>query len=274
MIIEAKRGPGGSHPRHVLCAESDEERDSWVEILVRYVTGRYEEDLAGTTDSRASMSSDAPSDLQGTPVKRARNVEIAKSSAVPISQLAPDANNAKLFQSAPALDDNTTKATAQAVPEPLSISLPAASPLVESEDADIVPTVGQRSNSEMGHYSDMAEQRVVPGGRPPTTPASPEQRRKERRRSMNPLKTSERSSSPEKDTVLQTPQTPRVDASGKVKISGPMNGTPIPAGYKFGGKDAPPPDVPSSSDRREKAKSRSFWGFGRMQHGTCFHDTV
>lgn len=83
---------------------------------------------------------------------------------------------------------------------------------------------------------------------------------------MNPLKTSaipERPSSPERDPVLQTP---RVDASGKVKISGPMNGTPIPAGYKFGGKDAPPPDAPSSNDRREKAKSRSFWGFGRMQH--------
>ena len=60
-------------------------------------------------------------------------------------------------------------------------------------------------------------------------------------------------------------QTPRVDAHGKVKISAPMNGTPIPAGYKFGGKDAPPPEQ-SSSDRREKAKSRSFWGFGG-KHG-------
>jgi hypothetical protein len=27
--------------RHVLCAESDEERDSWVSVLVRYVSGKY-----------------------------------------------------------------------------------------------------------------------------------------------------------------------------------------------------------------------------------------
>ncbi len=37
LIIELKKGTGASH-RHVLCAESDSERDSWVEILVRYVS--------------------------------------------------------------------------------------------------------------------------------------------------------------------------------------------------------------------------------------------
>ena len=41
LIIEAKRGPTGTTARHVLCAESDEERDAWVEELVRYVTGTY-----------------------------------------------------------------------------------------------------------------------------------------------------------------------------------------------------------------------------------------
>ncbi|GJE91091.1 RhoGAP-domain-containing protein [Phanerochaete sordida] len=266
LIIEAKRGPGGSHARHVLCAESDEERDSWVDILVRYVTGRYEDDMSGAADSRASISSEALSDAQSTPPRRARNVEIAKGPAVPISQLAPDGRNAKLFQAAPVLHDDASKSAAQP-PEHLSSSLPStSSPLVDDdEDLEVLPVVGQRANSEMGHYSDMADQRAAPRARPPAA-ASPEQRRKERRRSMNPLRTPaipERPPTPERDAVLQTP---RVDASGKVKISGPMNGTPIPAGYKFGGKDAPPPDAPSSSDRREKAKSRSFWGFGRMQH--------
>ncbi|EKM50382.1 uncharacterized protein PHACADRAFT_263653 [Phanerochaete carnosa HHB-10118-sp] len=268
LIIEAKRGPGGPHPRHVLCAESDEERDSWVEILVRYVTGRYEDDLPGAADSRVSISSEAPSDSQGTPTRRARNMEIAKGAAVPISQLAPDANNAKLFQSAPVPDDSATKTTTQTVtvPEQLSSSLPISSPLVGGEDPDMLPAGGQRANSEMGHYSDMSDQRTVSKARLPLAMAPPEQRRKERRRSMNPLKTSaasERAPSPEREPAVQTP---RVDANGKVKISGPMNGTPIPAGYKFGGKDAPSPDASSPNDRREKAKSRSFWGFGRMQH--------
>lgn len=34
LIIESKRGPGGSNARHVLCAESDKERDAWVESKV------------------------------------------------------------------------------------------------------------------------------------------------------------------------------------------------------------------------------------------------
>ena len=61
-----------------------------------------------------------------------------------------------------------------------------------------------------------------------------------------------------------------MDAHGKVKISGPMNGAPLPAGYKL--KDAPPPEQPPpmpTSDRREKTRSRAFWGFGRT-HGKGF----
>jgi RalA-binding protein 1 len=36
-------------------------------------------------------------------------------------------------------------------------------------------------------------------------------------------------------------------------ISGPSNGTPLPAGFRFG-KD--------SNDRERKAKSMRLWGFG------------
>ena len=72
--------------------------------------------------------------------------------------------------------------------------------------------------------------------------------------------------------------TPKVDQNGKVKISGPIGGAPIPAGYKFGAsgkdkdKDAAEQSTPGS-DRREKAKSKMFWGFGRpngMQ--LCLYD--
>jgi len=42
LIIELKRGTGASH-RHVLCAESDKERDSWVEIIICYVSGVYKQ---------------------------------------------------------------------------------------------------------------------------------------------------------------------------------------------------------------------------------------
>jgi RalA-binding protein 1 len=56
----------------------------------------------------------------------------------------------------------------------------------------------------------------------------------------------------------------RVDMPAKVKISGPMNGTPIPLGLKFGAKE--PPTEAVQSDRRDKVKSRMFqWGW--RQHG-------
>jgi RalA-binding protein 1 len=58
----------------------------------------------------------------------------------------------------------------------------------------------------------------------------------------------------------------KADANAKAKISGPIGGVPIPAGYKFGGKDPSADPTATSStafERREKAKSRLFWGFGR-----------
>lgn len=198
-----------------------------------------------------------------------------------MSQLPQDPNNTKLFQTVPTPPEDSTDARSpvkssasllstdskatSGLDSPLSSSLPAVSPLAgASEDVDVLVSVNVRANSELGHYPDLADQRGAPAkgrmGR-----LSPEQhRRKDRRRSMNPLKHSpipERASSPEKEAGLNTP---RVDSHGRVKISGPMNGTPIPHGYKFGSKDVSS-EAPSSTDRREKAKSRSFW-FGR-QHG-------
>ncbi|KAI0331498.1 hypothetical protein GY45DRAFT_1322303 [Cubamyces sp. BRFM 1775] len=285
LIIEAKRGPNGSTARHVLCAESDEERDAWVEELVRYVTGTYNDEqtpapnvggpspvqmssAAQSAQPRSSTSSNPPTDLQTTPVRRStKEIVIAKGPAMPISQLAPDSTNAKLFSatSYPEMASSSpAKSIAPSVAErleadmPLSSSLPVSSPLVEEPETSLA--LGVRSNSELGHYPELVDQRAAAS-------RSPEQikRNKMKRMSVKPPSIPERSSSPEKDAG---PNTPRVDAHGKVKISGPMNGTPIPAGYKFGGKDAPPPEQPPpmpTTDRREKTKSRTFknWGFGR-----------
>lgn len=54
LIIEGKKAPSGSNIRHVLCASSDEDRDSWVDVLVRYVAGSFD-------DSFGSGSSTGPS---------------------------------------------------------------------------------------------------------------------------------------------------------------------------------------------------------------------
>jgi RalA-binding protein 1 len=64
----------------------------------------------------------------------------------------------------------------------------------------------------------------------------------------------------------RAPSPDKGEANAKAKISGPIGGVPIPAGYKFGGKDPfadPTATSAAASERREKAKSRLFWGFGR-----------
>ncbi|KAL8699760.1 MAG: hypothetical protein Q9224_001272, partial [Gallowayella concinna] len=44
LILEPKRKDSNSHVRHVLCAESDAERDVWVEALLFYVEGQSSEE--------------------------------------------------------------------------------------------------------------------------------------------------------------------------------------------------------------------------------------
>jgi len=323
LIIEPKKTTGGSH-RHVLCAESDSERDSWVEILVRYVSGAYDEHASpqsglyvntSTTAStpssqpRSSTSSTAPADLS-SPYRDRRQAQRAMSkddinvsSAVPLSQLPPDPSNAKLFQATPQYEDTSSNSSKGAnIPlgseqltpvftdaqtakrlldkgqssstssaeSPLSSSLPTTSPL-DTVGGDFAPSIGPRANSELGHYPDLVDPRGNHGGRnPQPSPEHPRQRQG-RSTSLHPTSESafssespspaDRSASPE--GINQS--VPRAEMPAKVKISGPMNGTPIPPGHKFGAKE--PAAETAQSDRRDKVKSRMFqWGW-RQQGG-------
>ncbi|KAL4063139.1 hypothetical protein J3A83DRAFT_1414775 [Scleroderma citrinum] len=312
LIIEAKKGPSGSPPRHVLCAESDVERDSWVDILVRYVSGTFNEDAPsscgpspisvnvsqgqGFPQPRSSSSSQ---DAMGTPISKrgGRSMskdDISKGHAVPISQLAPDANNAKLFQTAPIPESDgaqahsasptklshpqagdrdyvTAEETSKRLLErsggasmepPLSTSLPTTSPL----DFAGQGLVSFRANSEMGHYVDM--DRGAAGNVHDQSSSIDQGRSREGRRDrkshLPALISPVASTFPDRVPSPDVGSTPlrSGEANGKVKISAPINGAPIPLGYKFGSRDAPG-ESSSSNDRREKAKSRSFWNFGR-----------
>ncbi|CAK5267320.1 unnamed protein product [Mycena citricolor] len=223
LIVEAKKGPGGNHPRHVLCAESDEDRDAWVEILVRYFTGSYNEDSV-------SYSAAPPVQSQSQP----------RPSIDAVNSQARAASPARSLESSP-VDRSRGQPS----------SLPDSSPLAAAA-AQEGASYPQRASSEQGHYSDLRQH-------------SPERPR--------PREGVSKGFQPTLNTVVSSPITavPQDRApspekpESKVKISGPLNGAPIPAGYKFGARDGPSTDVstPSLSDRREKAKSRSFWGFGR-----------
>lgn len=276
-----------------------------------YVSGTYDERAspqgslhvntsvtvpASSGQPRSSTSSSAPVD-PSSPYRDRRHGQRGKSkddinisSAVPLSRLAPDASNAKLFQAALQYDDasgssskNTSipSSSEQSTPvftdsqnarrllekgqssspgaePPLSSSLPTTSPL---DTMGGEPPIGPRANSELGHYPDPNEpQGSHAGGRnPQPSPERPRQRQGRRTSlhpALEPLRSSEspspgdRPASPE--GVYQGAS--RTEMPAKVKISGPMNGTPIPPGHKFGAKET----EAVQSDRRDKVKSRMF----------------
>lgn len=230
--------------------------------------------------------------------------DINVSSAVPLSRLAPDPSNAKLFQAAPSFEEasggssksaNFPPSSEQSAPlftdaqtarrlldkgqtsivqgdeSPLSSSLPTTSPL-DTAGGDLRPSIGPRANSELGHYPDLIEPQGsrIGGRNPQPSPEHPRHRQGRRtslRPTLEPLHSSEspspgdRSASPE--GINQS--TSRAEMPAKVKISGPMNGTLIPPGLKFGAKE--PTTEAVQSDRRDKVKSRMFqWGW-RQQGG-------
>lgn len=235
----------------------------------------------GQLPTRSSHSIDIPPPYTPTPREHAQrrgmsrdDITISKGPAIPISQLAPDASNAKLFQSTPMLGETTTSPV-KTHPSPverhgerekaggLPSSLPDPSPLSSSTAGHDIGSSSSplRSNSEMGHYPDLQDSGKH---RQP----SPEKHR-DRAREVD----SRKSYMPSSSTSLVPPVTERVpspDKMDRAKISGPINGTPIPAGYKFGGKDAEATPI-TPSDRREKAKSRSFWNFGRPNGKSLGH---
>ncbi|KAI5989328.1 hypothetical protein EDD15DRAFT_2171667 [Pisolithus albus] len=268
LIIEAKKGSGGASLRHVLCAESDAERDSWVDILVRYVSGTFNEDPVPSTSGSAQPRSSTSSSQDTTAtsgnkhaVKTLSKDNILKGAAVPISQLALDAGNAKFFQTAP-IPERLLEHSNGETELPLSTSLPTTSPL----DSAGQGLVSFRANSELGHYVD-TDRSVIVQGQDHGVAADPGKHNEGRHRKSYYHGLTSMSLSPVAPTFPDRAPSPDLgstpmkhgESNGKVKISGPLNGAPIPLGYKFGSKEG---EGPSSNDRREKAKSRSFWGFG------------
>lgn len=324
LIIEAKRGPGGQSPRHVLCAESDVERDAWVEVLVRYVTGAYDE--SGTAHGSQPAGQPAPmalprsstSSYDSSSTKRPRmsKDDFAKSGAVPISQLSIDPQNTKLYQSAPSISEaggsspvgvspdrspayaqsqdslarkileRNTHTPQNASEISLSNSVPSYLDVAGHHPPQRQPHPGvstPRSASELGHYPDLkgppppgygAPGQGAAGERPSSTPS------RNNRASYHPSLTTvrssptseqapsgERSMTPDLLTPRAEQPRPGPEQPRAAKISGPMNGKPIPAGYNFGTSQsslAPPEPAatPADKDRKGKVASR-FWAFTR-----------
>lgn len=70
LILEPKRKDSSSLVRHVLCAESDRERDQWVEALLRYVDYRDSEDDESMRQAHARNGSDDVRHVTGLNMKK------------------------------------------------------------------------------------------------------------------------------------------------------------------------------------------------------------
>jgi RalA-binding protein 1 len=297
LIIEAGKG-GSGQARHVLCAESDEERDSWVEVLVKYIHGDpkllsrarlltqaiQKEDASRPNPVRADTSSSVASDVSssGRQIhlrKPSEEKSITKENAQPLSQLAQDRSNAKLFQggvepsvinaremqSTPPpsyevnMDRNATQQSGHwsSLPatgdESLSTSLPS--------DLEHQIRLGAASlNRGEGGSHPMEptplrnkRQSMMPPPRGPTHGPSQSQQTQRAARERG-----DTSPAIEQQLPATTEEEP-VKVNGD-KISAPRGGTAIPHGFKFGNKAALNDAQP---ERERKAKSGRFWGFGR-----------
>lgn len=124
-ISEPKRRDSSSMMRHVLCAESDEERDSWVEALLAHI----DHSDPKTSPAQPSMSFRSPSfSLKGSDANKIRkkNPEMVENTA-PVT---------KQFQSLSY--DQTVAAQAPTVGTPKR--LPSEFPLEEQAVDDTVPS--------------------------------------------------------------------------------------------------------------------------------------
>lgn len=249
----------------MLCAQSDTERDSWVDVLVRYVTGTYDDtgassstaalpltsssvNVSTTSQPRPSTSSVVSHDSTITPSKR----QAKGNNNTPV----PSHDQSKHLQAGSVPGSSTSSPLEHYLPQQLpeqavsSDNLPISSSLPTQLSAAGGGILSQRAASEMGHYPDLGG--ITQHYQEPQK-TSHRQDRQHARTSvhpgLHPLQTNGVSAV---TTDISPNDTP------KVKISGPINGTPIPPGYKFGARDAAA-GAESGSERERKVKSRSFW---------------
>ena len=85
LILEPKRKDSSTFVRHVLCAENDQERDQWVQVLLHYVEDNAQTQrpstASGTASETASTMSNPRMHLRGTDHGDGMSDHAAKSSS-------------------------------------------------------------------------------------------------------------------------------------------------------------------------------------------------
>lgn len=244
LIIEAKKANGATGLKHVLCAESDQERDAWVAELL----------IASNKPADQPLPSPSPTTITTPTMPR----QSTSSSLATVSDQEAHSRAAQTDNS----ESNAAKGSRPIPPRPQlrsQGSSHSSSPNNNELSRSAPTTIG---DSDPGQLRDGSRQTgpVSTGSTPPQMTANSPMKMK--RQSAMPLRyqalTQERDSphvALSKVTGTATGKGNEAE-TGRITrdmISGPSNGTPLPAGFKFG-KD--------TNDRERKAKSIRLWGFG------------
>nr|CDI51970.1 related to BEM3-GTPase-activating protein [Melanopsichium pennsylvanicum 4] len=225
LILEKREGSHEETPhiaRHVLCAESDEERDDWVDVLVRVI---------------AELDGNSVDDLPSSPTQAMSKMSLSQHPTTPGR-------------------DNSGYNTRL----PDAIFSPSADTSVRqfAGDTDRAGSMGQESSRNfsvrMNSIDSTATGKPASSTAATSIPPSASYRSFQEPRSPVSTRTADLHDPPGSPGLRTEPL-----GRGKASISGPINGAPIPAGYKFGARD----DVPSDSKKDDKKRFwQGFRGFG------------
>ncbi|WVQ69491.1 uncharacterized protein L199_007710 [Kwoniella botswanensis] len=240
LIIEAAKR--GTTNRHVLCAESDMERDSWIEMLVRYVDPEHSPATIPQPPAPPSSSSSTGSNLMRKRSQiRKGSKDVVVTAAQPMTNLGADSK----FSGAPSPSMINSMESQKAIHSSQSTSSQNSNPSISTQSSGMpqTPTQEQRpivsQSVKPSHHSSSSH-----GSAPMTMVTSP---------SSDML-----SSSP----PTTSDPTPRANKRQSMMPGRPSYSPAYLTSLSNQGLNAPP-GLSAEKERDRKAKSRGFWGFGK-----------
>lgn len=244
LIIEAKKANGAMGLKHVLCAESDQERDAWVAELL--IASNKSINPQTASDSSAGIAKSSTSPLPRPSTSSSLVSDSKGHEQVPENAGAVSINSRPIPTPLPAQSAGSSIA-----------SSPSNNELARSLPTELTDAVGATA-------TDRSRQFALPTKGPSTSSGLTNSPGRMKRQSAMPLRyqalsSQEKESSHTPLSKISSSTSGRLqEAEATVRItrdmiSGPSNGTPLPAGFRFGKE---------SNERERKSKSMRLWGFG------------
>ncbi|CAH7674607.1 expressed protein [Phakopsora pachyrhizi] len=278
---------------HILCAETDEERDAWVEALTCYVSGRFVS--AEGTMSTSESSNRTPTGITSSPASNGRSRRQTSLDGFNRSETSSFNPQHQSSTSQDMRGETKTKIRASGMPKsnssnqatvstksdlqaPLSkaaIAEEQALPMrrstskerpLKQELSNVAPETRDQFSRAKSSFADhrdnlnrpkLLEDRGNQLGNPanngPTTPR-PVQARLLQQAQSSPQQ--DQTTSDAESALNSSIDRPHTPDPQRPKISGPMNGAPITGGYR----------LKPVEEKRAKFRS-AFWGFGGRNAG-------